>query len=303
MTDQGGIGDALRSARLAAGLSLRELAELTHFGKTYLGDIETGRATAPLKVIEAYARVRRDLDVRRRSLLSVLAVTPLGTPNDPATAETTLRYGLWLGDQGKLAEADTWYHVAVALADRAGDKQTQAYVRARIATRGHYEGWAPARVIDSVQEALALSNSDRVVVEANAAMVQIHTKSGDLASARAAAKNMLSASTTEADSIRTAVFINYLECMIGDPRKAARVYESFETELKANRTWFHEARVYLGMAHVRAGDRLGVSMGLEAVSGLPNDVHMIGVGVADLLQHVTWDSSEVDQLRSFARQA
>ena len=49
------IGEALRGARLAAGLSLDGMAQRTHFAKTHLSNVETGKRAATADVISAYA--------------------------------------------------------------------------------------------------------------------------------------------------------------------------------------------------------------------------------------------------------
>lgn len=277
------------------------MAEIVHFSKSYLHEIESGKASAPTRVLEAYAQVKEDQVMKRRTLIGILATTPLGVPHDPASAEMALRYGLWQGDRGNLTEADIWYEVATTLADRTKDQPTQAYVRARAATRGHYEGWPVSRVVGNVQRALALSRRPRVLVEAHAALVQVHTLAGDLPAARAAGRAMLDAATTGDDHIRAAVFVNYLECMIGEPDNAMRIHRQYQPELQVNRTWDHEARVYLGMAQVRAGDRSGMQTALDAMSSFGQEVRMLGIAVTDLLKKVTWQSDEVEQLRVFAR--
>lgn len=67
-------GSLLRAARVAAGISLRVMAERTYYGKTYLSLIETGRRPAPAGVIAAYERVL-DADLGR---LSSAARRPAG---------------------------------------------------------------------------------------------------------------------------------------------------------------------------------------------------------------------------------
>jgi transcriptional regulator with XRE-family HTH domain len=50
------VGTALRAAREAAGLSLAQMARLTRYGKSYLGNVETGRRRATRDVVLAYGR-------------------------------------------------------------------------------------------------------------------------------------------------------------------------------------------------------------------------------------------------------
>jgi transcriptional regulator with XRE-family HTH domain len=66
------IGEILRAARNAAGLSLAEMAGRTNFGRTHLGNVETGARTATPAVIAAYERALGD-HLNRRTFLSVAA--------------------------------------------------------------------------------------------------------------------------------------------------------------------------------------------------------------------------------------
>lgn len=50
------LGQLLRAARLDAGSSLSRMAELTHFSKSYLGQVETGTRAVTPEVLEAYGR-------------------------------------------------------------------------------------------------------------------------------------------------------------------------------------------------------------------------------------------------------
>lgn len=62
-----GVGETLRTARIEAGLSLSRMAELTHFSKPYLGQVETGRRTATIEIVDAYERVL-GADMRRNEI-------------------------------------------------------------------------------------------------------------------------------------------------------------------------------------------------------------------------------------------
>ncbi|QUH01437.1 helix-turn-helix transcriptional regulator [Saccharopolyspora erythraea] len=50
------IGPILREARLSVGISLERMARATHYAKSTLGHVETGRRTATAGIIEAYER-------------------------------------------------------------------------------------------------------------------------------------------------------------------------------------------------------------------------------------------------------
>lgn len=298
------VGDSLRKLRESVGLSLAELARLVHVSKSTLWAVERGTRPASVTLINAIKHAVRSEEVKRRTLLGLIAATPLAGEaiiNEPKNAEYALRYALWLGDQGELAQADSWYRAAIGLADWSGDQPTLGYVLARTATRGFYEGWDRGRTLDHIDRALATSQRSRVVVEAHAARIQVHAREGDYAGARTAADAMLTAASTEDEAIRAAVFVNYMECMCGVAARAPKAFDAFEQELRANYVWWQEAKVYQGMAAVRQGDRSGVRLALDAVSHLGQQVRVVGVGVSDLLKHVSWRDDEVDELRTYAR--
>lgn len=305
MVDGTDVGARLRRTREALSYSLADWADLVMISKSHLGNIENGKRTATDAVIAAYEQTSRSVLMKRRTLLSALAAVPTVAAATetlaPETAEFALAHGLYLGNQGNLVEAHHMYGLATMLADWTGDGATRGYIRARTATRGIYEGWTKARAMEAVNQALGISRSSRVVVEAHAALVQVHTLSGDVVSGRSAVETMARASQTESDHIRTAVFRNYLECMHGEPGHAPRVLDRFRAELEADRVWHHEALVYQGLALVRAGDRSGATLALDAVQSLGVDVRMVGMAVSHLLDEVTFESPEVDELRAFAR--
>jgi transcriptional regulator with XRE-family HTH domain len=98
------IGERLRAARQAAGLSLAELAARIPFSRSYLGHVETGTRVASADVVAAYMRACGEMtcdpvtlvgvlgraDVDRRSFLrtsvysAALSATALATPSDVA---------------------------------------------------------------------------------------------------------------------------------------------------------------------------------------------------------------------------
>ncbi|HEV7451908.1 MAG TPA: helix-turn-helix transcriptional regulator, partial [Pseudonocardiaceae bacterium] len=51
------VGEVLRAARNAAGISLSVMATRTHYSKPYLSMVETGRRAATTDVVSAYERV------------------------------------------------------------------------------------------------------------------------------------------------------------------------------------------------------------------------------------------------------
>lgn len=68
------VGAGLRAAREAAGLSLTQMAVRTRYGRSYLGNVETGRRRATADVVLAYERALGE-DVERRGVLSGLAAS------------------------------------------------------------------------------------------------------------------------------------------------------------------------------------------------------------------------------------
>ena len=72
MTD---LGQTLKEARVAAGISLSGMAKRTGFSRSHLGNVETGTRTATTEVVMAYERALGDDVQRRLLLLSAVAVT------------------------------------------------------------------------------------------------------------------------------------------------------------------------------------------------------------------------------------
>lgn len=67
-------GEMLRQARERAGISLSAMAERTHFSKSHLGNVETGKRAVTAEIVSAYEReVGEEMD--RRGVLSGLAAT------------------------------------------------------------------------------------------------------------------------------------------------------------------------------------------------------------------------------------
>jgi transcriptional regulator with XRE-family HTH domain len=67
-------GEMLRQARERAGISLSAMAERTHFSKSHLGNVETGKRAVTADIVLAYEReVGEEMD--RRGVLSGIAAT------------------------------------------------------------------------------------------------------------------------------------------------------------------------------------------------------------------------------------
>ncbi|MBV8542844.1 MAG: helix-turn-helix transcriptional regulator [Pseudonocardiales bacterium] len=120
------VGEALRAARDAAGISLSMMAARTHYSKPYLSMVETGKRTATTGVVTAYERVlgigQLGDDVDRFKVASLVAEnTALATElaagiagNDPgplATVQTTHGTDLVIAtlvDRGAVARLRRW---------------------------------------------------------------------------------------------------------------------------------------------------------------------------------------------------
>jgi transcriptional regulator with XRE-family HTH domain len=82
-------GAKLRAAREACGISLSAMAARTHYSKSYLGNIETGRRSVTVDVVLAY-ELALGGDMERRTLLGGLAA---GTAV-PAAVSDLVRHGV-----------------------------------------------------------------------------------------------------------------------------------------------------------------------------------------------------------------
>lgn len=98
MTDTGA---KLRQARLAAGVSLSAMAARTHYSKSYLGNVETGRRAATADVVLAYEQaLGGELD--RRSLLTGVAAGTVA----PAAVSDLVRRGFVAALGGRRGDDD-----------------------------------------------------------------------------------------------------------------------------------------------------------------------------------------------------
>jgi transcriptional regulator with XRE-family HTH domain len=99
MTD---VGANLRRVRRAAGVSLSSMATRTHFSKSYLGNVETGRRAATADVVLAYERALGG-EVDRRGLLTGVAASAVA----PVAVSDLVRHGFTaaLGDR---RQDDDW---------------------------------------------------------------------------------------------------------------------------------------------------------------------------------------------------
>lgn len=201
-----------------------------------------------------------------------------------------LTYGLWIGDTGRLVTAHNLYDTAAAMADTSGDTATRALVRARTANRGIYEGRTAAQTEHAAGAALALRDTGAPALEAYAALVHLAALTGDLPGGRRAVEGMrrAAAGMPEADGPtpeqRIASFSTYLECRAGTIADAERAWPEAERLLAGVPLWRADAQIYMGRALVAAGNVAeGAALALDAVTGLPSPVRVLGVGVRDLL--------------------
>lgn len=118
------IGEALRAARNAAGISLCVMATRTHYSKPYLSMVETGQRAATTGVVRAYERVlgvgQLGDEVNRRDLARLVAAN--------TTVATELAASIAGNDPGPLAMVQTTHGTDLAIATLA-DRGTVAHLR------------------------------------------------------------------------------------------------------------------------------------------------------------------------------
>lgn len=218
-------------------------------------------------------------------------------------------YGLWLGNTGDLAAADGWYRTAGGLAQRSGDRHLESHVRGRAASRGIYEGWSVRRTLDQAEHALVLAAGAPVdgALEAHAARIHVHALTGDTAAGRRSVNDMreVAERTGDEPAIARTLFLKaFGEARYGDVAAAIRAYEEARPVLGPRPLWLTEARVYLGRAHVAAGDvDGGAEIALQAVRDAQHDVRVVGVAVRDVVHAAGGRRSAVlDELAPYADQ-
>lgn len=102
-------GAELRRTRQVAGISLSAMAARTHYSKSYLGNVETGRRAATADVVLAYEQALGG-DVDRRSLLTGVAAATVA----PAAISELIHRGFAaalddsVSDDDWLARVDTY---------------------------------------------------------------------------------------------------------------------------------------------------------------------------------------------------
>lgn len=102
-------GDKLRAAREAAGVSLSAMAARTHFSKSHLSNVETGRRAPTPDVVLAYEQALGDI-VDRRGVLSGLAAGVVA----PLAVSELIRHGFSAALDGRNVQ-DEWRERAVNL--------------------------------------------------------------------------------------------------------------------------------------------------------------------------------------------
>lgn len=121
------VGEALRAARDAAGISLSAMATRTHFSKPYLSMVETGKRAATKDVVSAYERVlgigRLGDDVNRRDSFKVA-----GLVAGNAILAAELAASVAGNDPGPLTTVQTTHGTDLAIATLA-DRGTVAHLR------------------------------------------------------------------------------------------------------------------------------------------------------------------------------
>jgi transcriptional regulator with XRE-family HTH domain len=100
------VGEVLRAARDAAGLSLCAMASRTHYSKPYLSMVETGKRAATTAVVRAYEKVlgvgQLGDEVNRRKFFKVARLVAANTAVAAELAASTAG-----NDPGPLAMVQT----------------------------------------------------------------------------------------------------------------------------------------------------------------------------------------------------
>jgi transcriptional regulator with XRE-family HTH domain len=121
------VGEALREARNASGISLCVMATRTHYSKAYLSMVETGKRAATPDVVKAYERVlgigQLGDDVNRRDFFRAASII---AGNTKIAAELTA--SIAGNDPGPLAVVQTTHGTDLAIATLA-DRGTVAHLR------------------------------------------------------------------------------------------------------------------------------------------------------------------------------
>jgi transcriptional regulator with XRE-family HTH domain len=109
------IGLILREARNDVGMSLEDLAKVTHFAKSTLGHVETGRRRATPEIIEAYERAIQEAGgaVFQRD------ITHPGLAKIRGAKLALLSQSIRQGDPGVIAKAPTAHATDLAIINKA----------------------------------------------------------------------------------------------------------------------------------------------------------------------------------------
>jgi hypothetical protein len=123
-----GVGDLLRHAREAAGMSLGDVAAIGHVSKGHLHNVEVGRRTASPAVVQAYEKA---LAMHRRHLFRFAAVSLVGSLTigaDEASTARDIYSTIAAGDDGALAAIQTTHAVDHAI-QRFAVRETKSVAR------------------------------------------------------------------------------------------------------------------------------------------------------------------------------
>lgn len=121
------VGEALRAARNAAGISLCLMATRTHYSKPYLSMVETGKRAATTEVVRAYEKVlgigQLGDEVNRRNFFKVATIIAANT-----SIATEMAASIAGNDSGPLAVVQTTHGTDLAIATLA-DRGTVGHLR------------------------------------------------------------------------------------------------------------------------------------------------------------------------------
>lgn len=244
-----------------------------------------------------------------RVLVARQMVAEQNTPDNlRVAAHIGLLYGLHSGHRGNLETGNGYFRTAERLAEMSGDRTTQVYVLARVASAGPYQGLTRTQTQDRYQKALTIAGdrADAGVLEAHAARTHLAALTGDLQDGRdavqkmwAVAERMEHASDSPTPLQRAASFDAYLEGKLGDRISAEKAFRRADTVLPSVPLWHVEARLYRGLAMIRAKDTdTGLAYALDAAKALPFSDRVVRLAVDDIIRAlpVGYRSDVIDEL-------
>lgn len=252
--------------------------------------------------------------LREQLTLLLRQVDDKGTPDRLRAASRLAQlFGLWLGNAEDFAQADGWYSMAEALAERSGDKALHAWTLARTANRTLFEGATHNAVTTGVNKAMSLTGARPTVgmVEGFAAITCISALTGNLAGGRVALERMTEGAhalkgSAEVPNLpeRADLHRAYLLARLGTEAEAMAACDTNLRTLAGLPYWRSESEMYRAKAMVGHGDvQGGLSYAVSALRfGGIDPTGVIKVAIRDVVMTAPRDtrSDDLDLLKSLA---